>query len=45
MGWSRDESLKALEQFDYNIDKVSSSTCALEFEAECTDYNSRRLTT
>lgn len=22
MGWSRDESLKALEQFDYNIDKV-----------------------
>lgn len=23
MGWSREESLKALEQFDYNIDKVS----------------------
>ena len=22
MGWSRDDSLKALEQFDYNIDKV-----------------------
>ncbi|KEF54522.1 uncharacterized protein A1O9_09689 [Exophiala aquamarina CBS 119918] len=23
MGWSRDESLKALEQFDYNIDKAA----------------------
>jgi epidermal growth factor receptor substrate 15 len=23
MGWSRDESLRALERFDYNIDKVS----------------------
>ncbi|EXJ92145.1 hypothetical protein A1O3_00695 [Capronia epimyces CBS 606.96] len=27
MGWSRDESLAALEKFDYNIDKVS--TCIL----------------
>jgi epidermal growth factor receptor substrate 15 len=26
MGWSRDESLKALEEFDYNIDKVSSKS-------------------
>lgn len=25
MGWSRDESLKALEKFDYNIDKVRAS--------------------
>lgn len=36
MGWSREESLKALEEYDYNIDEVSFvhsfSDCAIELQ-------------
>lgn len=33
MGWSREDSLAALERFDYNIDKVSISLVNLRFSA------------
>ncbi|EXJ76165.1 uncharacterized protein A1O5_00673 [Cladophialophora psammophila CBS 110553] len=35
MGWSREESLAALEKFDYNIDKVSFAHFALGWPRTC----------
>jgi hypothetical protein len=44
MGWSREESLAALEQFDYNIDKVRTCEWAPKYEAVTNGHCHRLLT-